>query len=228
MSEGSTAVHLTRASAPVWPKLLAPLLSLELGLAAGYLFTRTGALGARMALWFDLDQEQSIAAWFSSAQLLAIGAVLALTRPRGAVAGAPSRWFVRLLAAAFVFLSLDESIGVHEALSMFLRPRAPGLILGWMPVYLVGGALALAVTGPQLLRLWRGHPATSAMFAIGAAVFAGGGLVLELVGFALNASDLPLQILVEECAEMAGASIMLCAVLSFRARVMGSRPFEWG
>lgn len=181
-----------------------------------------------MGLWFDLDQEQSVGAWFSSAQLLAIGAVLALTPLPAAATGGPSRWFMRLLAAAFVFLSMDESIGVHEALSMFLRPRVPGLILGWMPVYLVGAVLALAVAGPQLLRLWRGHPAAAAMFAIGAAVFAGGGLMLELVGFALNASVLPLLIVIEECAEMAGASIMLCAVLDFRARMTRSRPFEWG
>lgn len=228
MREGSTAVHLTREAAPAWPRLLAPLLLLELGLVVGYLSTRTGALGEQLGLWFDLDREQSVGAWFSSAQLLAIGAVLALTPLPAAGAGAPARWFVRLLAAAFVFLSMDESIGVHEALSMFLRPRTPGLVLGWMPVYLVGAALALVVAGPQFLRLWRGYPAAAATFAIGAAVFAGGGLMLELVGFALNASVLPLQIVLEEYAEMAGASIMLCAVLDFRARMTRQRPFEWG
>lgn len=228
MSESSTAVHLTRDSAPAWPRLLAPLLLLELGLVVGYLFTRTGVLGEQMGLWFDLDREQSVGAWFSSAQLLAIAAVLALTPLPAVAPGAPSRWFMRLLSAAFVFLSMDESIGIHEAVSMFLRQRAPGLILGWMPVYLVGGALALALAGPQLLRLWRGHPVTSTMFAVGAAIFAAGGLMLELVGFALNSSVLPLQIVLEEAAEMVGASIMLCAVLDFRARMTRPRSFEWG
>lgn len=226
MGNGQSTVAAHPISA-AWPKLLAPLLAIELGLVAAYFLTRTHILGEQMALWFDLDREHSVGSWFSSGQLLATGAALALTPARPRTRGAPASWFLKLMAAGFAFLSLDETIGVHEAISTMVHRRVAELELGWMPLYLAVAAIGVAVCARQILDVWRRHPAPANLFLAGAVVFLGGGLILELAGSVLDAYASPAEIVFEEYAEMAGASLMLCAALCLRER-LGGPALRWG
>lgn len=219
---------MTRATPMARPALLAPLLVLELGFVAGYLLAQQHIFGNSVTMWLDLDGEQSFSAWFSSTQLLVTAAVLAFSASRTLIGDRGARWCLRLLALAFLFLSVDETVSIHEAISASLRGRGSIFALGWMPIYAAGGLLALFLTRRQLIGLWRVNPQAAAMFAMGVALFIGGGLVMELVGFELNAYAAPWQIVLEEYAEMAGGSVMLCAVLSFRRSLAGPLRLDWG
>ena len=72
---------------------------------------------------FDVNKEANLPAWFSSSVLLICALVLWSTaRVKSAVGDRFARhWWV--LAAAFLYLSLDELISLHEATSSIIRSR---------------------------------------------------------------------------------------------------------
>jgi hypothetical protein len=213
------ARYIPTTAAASWRRLLLFLVAAELLLVGAYLVTWTQVAGEQMAIWFDLDREPGLGAWFSSSQLLVIALVLGQAPSRPGRDAEPSLWFLRLLALGFLFLSMDEAIAIHEAISLIVRKRLPEVQLAWIPLY---GAVALVVTAAtafQMRRVWRTSRESALLSLLGGATYVTGAVVLEVVATVYRQQHLRWEIAAEEFAEMSGASLLLCGALSLTAKL---------
>jgi hypothetical protein len=166
----------------------------------------------------NLDAEGSLGAWFSASQLFLTGAVFgaaALFRPKNPV----GPFFLTVCALAFIFLSADEAVSIHEKITLLFRnveflPRFSGNHGIWIPLYLLAGLLFFTLTGRDWLRLWRTQRNSVAIFFLGLALFAFGAVVLEIVSYgalrdAANQRYYLYQVLLEEAFELAGVTTIL-------------------
>jgi hypothetical protein len=177
---------------------------------------------------FDLDREATVAAWLSSAQLLALGAVLLLVAWRSSPPPPVSRPFLGCLGLGFVLLSMDEAAAFHERLSEALQafgflPRFKDGHGLWIFVYAFCGIAFLLVARRAALAAWRAARAEALLFAGGIAVSILGAIGLEVVSYQfLRGAGAPLlyrtEVVAEEFLEMAGVSIMLYAALRLWSR----------
>jgi hypothetical protein len=171
---------------------------------------------------FDVDRENSIPTWFSSVQLFVIGLLLfAQSRRRGRLGP-----FLFFLGLGFVFLSADEAASIHERIIdsvkrlniqwlLFLTfngdPRA------WMVPYAVVGLVSGVLLRRYLWVLGRGFRRETALVVVGLAIFAAGGIGLELVSFTFMETPDPEPydwiVAGEEFLEMAGMSLVLYGVM---------------
>lgn len=172
---------------------------------------------------FDLGEERTLPALFSGVLLLADAAALTTVGAAARRAGAPAGPWLGL-AGVFVFLALDEWLGVHE---LATRPfRAVGLGTGafyfaWVVPY---GLLTLAV-GAAYLRFLLGVPSrTRSLFFASAGLYVGGALGCEMLGGLISEAGgrqgplFLIEELVEECLEMSGAALFLFALLDHLRR----------
>lgn len=165
---------------------------------------------------FDLGTESNVGTWLSGVVLLAGGLVAALLAHR---AGRDDRRGWAIIAAALVLCSVDEVGAVHEA---FSQDVSDGLDThgvfhyGWViPAIVVVVAVVIALA-PFVRRLPRdvGRP-----LALGAFVFVGGALGIEMLEGLLDESHDPASLgntLVrggQEIVELAGALLVLWALL---------------
>lgn len=168
----------------------------------------------------DLDREDSIATWFSSLQLAAVGVLFLILAAKQRQDGVP-RWFLGLGGLGFLFLSADEALMLHESITGALVkvdwvPRFSGDHGIWIFFYLgLGAALLLLMLRP-LLTLWRRHRHPFALMAAGAGIFLLGAVGLEIIGYEFLAGGPPLfyrfEVAAEEFLEMLGATAILCGV----------------
>jgi len=176
----------------------------------------------------DVDEEQAIGAWWGSA-LLFLGAVLATS----AAAASPSRTLRRGWWALSVFvllISLDETIALHEVVSQRLRARfdTSGVLHhAWVvPATLI--LVVLAVLAVPFVRALTAR--TRRLLLMAGGLFVGGGLGFEVVGgpFKNRYGEQGLPYMVpthlEEMLEMAGASVLVYALLTDRASAPPDAP----
>lgn len=204
--------------------LLAGLLVVEAGFVAAYLvdiaLDHPVKLVSRL---IDLDREATLPALFSAVQLLAIGAVFWRQGREAPPSARPARAFWLLAAGAFVFLSMDEALSIHERLTLAFKhvdwaPRFRGDHGVWIPIY---GAMASATAlllPSQLRALWKRGPREFLTMALGAAIFVAGGAGLEIVSYEYLREGAPRAwyfagVALEEFLEMAGASVILYGAL---------------
>ena len=169
-----------------------------------------------LAPLFDPSREANVPTWFSSALLL--GSAIALAQVRG-----PDRRWWLVLAAAFCLASLDETANLHELLSQQARRRLlqPGFGQLWV---LFVGPVALVFLAVYARFIRRQEKAVRHAFALGAALFVGGALgveVLEIVIERRGSSRMAvaLTLLAQEVMELTGAVVLLHASLTnLRAR----------
>jgi hypothetical protein len=185
--------------------------------------------GARKQLHslIDLDGEGNLPAWFSSFQLALIAIGFWTLAARFRATRRPSRRFIRMCGGLFLLLAIDETALLHERITKSLGSR----YVDWVPAYL-GAHVAetilctlilvacLAAAYPHLRGLWSMSPVASLLTAAGCVVYVTGAAVLETVGYKmLNAGVSPglyrAEVAAEEFFEMAGASLILYAVLLF-------------
>jgi hypothetical protein len=159
-----------------------------------------------LAPLFDPAREANVPTWFSASLLL--GSAIALAQARG-----PDRRWWLALAAAFALASLDEVANLHELLSRQARLRLvqPGFSPVWV---LFVGPPALAFVAVYARFLARRPPAVRRPFALGAALFLGGALGVEVVEIALErrgsgAVTVALTLLAQEVMELTGAVVLL-------------------
>lgn len=162
---------------------------------------------------FSLDREGNVPTWFSSL-LLASCALLAGLRSRSE----PWRGHWRVLAIAFLALSMDEAAAIHE---MSLKPiRAvfdPRSLLYYVWIVPAAGLLLAAV--PFFWSFLRAlAPSVRRRMVLGAAVLATGSLGVEAVTGLLMDRYGPglryeLTTIVEEGLEMLGMTLMLSGLL---------------
>jgi hypothetical protein len=207
--------------------LLATLVLVELGLVLLYLGERlVGSPFWILHRLLDLDGEQSLGAWFSTLQLFAVGAVvLAKARDPGSLARLGPA-FLYLVGLAFVFLSADEALSIHESITEGLKrvawlPRFEGGHGIWMPLYLAT-VVAFAVASRRRVQLlWREFRGAALFLFGGFALFLGGAAGVELIGYqfvwAQGSLALAVEVAVEEALEMAGISVVLVGALRLAA-----------
>ncbi len=161
-----------------------------------------------------VDYEGNLPTWWSAMTLLACGGVAAVL---GSRAGTARRdW--GLLAILFVAMAADEAASLHELLQPPLRAALDFPVWLRYPLILPGLVVA-AILVWRFGRFVRTLGATGRALARGALVFAVGALGLETVGgwFAPEAigpnATYAVVVTLEEACEMAGAAIVLVALL---------------
>ena len=167
---------------------------------------------------FDLDGEGTVPSLYAGLSLLLTAGLLAF-------AGIGERRFARpsapwtTLSAIFVYLALDEWLGLHEHLVEPMRElfHARGYFnFAWIIPF---GALT-ATLGvlyiPFLLRLPK---RTRNLFALAGAIFVGGAIGMEMIGGAFIEAGLPriyyaAEVVVEESMEMLGIALFIYAIIA--------------
>ena len=163
-----------------------------------------------------LTGEMNIAAWYSSLLLFVAALLLGVIalRERTRDGGSRSHWTV--LSAVFLFLSMDESVALHELTPTLLEKL--GLHAEWM-VFGAGFVAVLALyLLPWILSL---RPRTRVLVLVSAALFVGGALVLETAsGFVDRSAGLGSIASIslaacEEMLEMLGSCLFIYALLDY-------------
>ena len=172
-------------------------------------------------LLFDVNTEATVPTWYSAGLLLAVAAACGLLAVVATAVNdaAGRRWAV--LGLVFVGMSLDEAVALHERLgtgvtdTLGVEGTGP-LQHSWVVAGVVLAAALAVVTAraivslPRHRRLW---------VALGLGIYVGGALGLEAVsGVVLDTAGDGLEYAAvtwaEEGAEMVGALIACCALLS--------------
>jgi hypothetical protein len=215
-----------------WLRLAVPLLVVSAGVVLLSLAVTAAAWRLQVAApgsapiaalrWFDVNSERNVpTAW--SALLLLASAVTAATLAVRARGG--SGWL--LVAVTCAFLAVDESFELHERLGGLGATVADDrLYFAWV----VPGAALAAVVGLVLLRRLRSQPAeVRRRLVVAGAVYLAGALVLETVSgqvlraFGAGGRAYTVVTSVEEGLEMAGASLLLAALLAALAQAKPGR-----
>lgn len=162
---------------------------------------------------FDVDEEESIPTWFSSALLLLTSLVLFVTASlaRQSKDSHAAYWFG--LGLGFGFMSADEIAGFHETLNTVTE-------FSWA----LPGLLVATIVGVAYLRFLSSLPsATAIRFIMSGAVFVGGAVGVELAtepylyDDALDTMAYNLWTPVEEGMEIGGVIMFLSALFDYLA-----------
>ena len=199
----------------------ASLLAVELMLWWLHGATAPWASGHR---WFDLDAEGSVSAWFSSMQLFSVAGVAAYCALRER---RRSWWW---LSGLFLYISVDETAGFHEAIGEWLGRRiAPplfpqGNIKVWMLAFFPLIVFAVWYVAKFLSRDFRGKTGPRVLAWAGLAIWLE-ALVIE-TGWVFRQTPLPILVGWEEVLEMAGATCFLVAFLTHVVMIKEGRLGE--
>ncbi len=172
----------------------------------------------------SLSEEHNVPTWWSALLHLTSGLLLALVAREARRSGAPHprRW--TFLSLLFLYISLDETVMLHEGLNRVIQGGRGAFYFDWI-IPASGILLALGVVYlPFVLDLPR---RTRRDFVRAGAVFVGGALLMEVpLGLwtdANGSSNMGYVLIdaVEEVLEMIGASMFLVAVLRHLAGETG-------
>lgn len=157
---------------------------------------------------FDLDSEATIPAWYSSALLFCVSlcaAALYLIR-RESVPRPIIRLFWLVFAVAYLYMSIDETARIHEALEERLRVK-------WIYLYAPFATIFLIYCASYLTRI-ETNPKVRRWILGGVLVYGLGALGAEaLLYFFYSPSVEPLEVVIEESLEMIGTSMVLVGCL---------------
>lgn len=168
---------------------------------------------------FNLDNEGSLPAWFSSIQLFLIGLAF-LTKSRIIDKyHSPSPYFFLIMGLGFMFLSADEAVAIHEKITVILKnydamPRFRGNHGIWIFVYLSIAILLLVSHFKYVTTMWNSYRKETIILGIGMTGIICGGVILEIVSYQFLRTGLtPIgyatEVIAEEFLEMFGATIVL-------------------
>ena len=175
---------------------------------------------------FDLDTELNVPTWFSVLLLLLAAAALGYIGVRAKHEGDRFAGHWRGLAWIFLFMSLDETAGLH---GLMTRPVRQALHLGGALYYawVVPAIIALAVFGVVYLKfVWNLPRPTRGLMILSGAVYVAGALGGELVEGAHQAAhgiDLAFvwMTVAEEALEMSGVVLFIYTLLAYIAARWG-------
>lgn len=184
---------------------------------------------------FYVDSEDNIPSYFSAAQLLIAALLL------GAIAfikhrtRAPYRGRWMMLAFTFLYLSIDEAEGLHELMIEPMQQLLGSWATGFLYyAWVVPGAAVAAVLGLAYLKLlWEFPGRLRRLVVIGAVLFTGGSIGMELVGgwwFDRYGETLLYSVIVsvEEGAEMAGITVFIYGLLAYLGEITGELRLTFG
>lgn len=182
---------------------------------------------------FDLNREANIPTWFASLLLTLNAFILAIIAMRTKAQQGPyyTQWFV--LAAIFLYLSIDESALLHE---MTEKPVRRVLhVSGYLYfAWIIPAVCCLIVLGVYIRRFLFELPKnTRWLFLIGGAVFVSGAVGMEAIGSNIFSTTkgqktMAYNVLatVEEAFEMLGLLIFFYALLAYIADNMPEVVFS--
>jgi hypothetical protein len=176
-----------------------------------------GSALAGVAPLFSLSEEGNVPTWYASALLLTCSLVLLLIAGAATQARARHRGHWWFLALAFSYISLDETVTLHEHLNDWF-PRQGIFYFSWViPV-----GVALCVMALAYVPFLRGLPArTRRQFLVAGIIYVGGALLTELpLGYwtvRVGEDNLGYSLIdfVEETLELSGATLFLLALLEY-------------
>lgn len=186
---------------------------------------RFGGLDRTLRL-FELDEEANLPTWFSSITLFAaalisvvIGRLEHSRRPR-------ETRFWMILAAGFVYLSIDELAMLHDKFGGTLATVLGVRAHGWITyVWVVPALVAIAAVGLLLLGFVRRLPRRVQRLSVLAGIlYVGGAVGCEMISARLVAADgsraltsMPyfIEVLAEETLEMSGVALWIYAQLIY-------------
>ena len=179
-----------------------------------------GASSHTLTTLLDLGGEANLPTWYSSMQLFVVAMILSACVYVRWSESKTVPWVLVLLAGLFAALSLDEIAQIHEMIGFRTDVLLPGgdrrhSIFGqtgvWMFVLgipIFAGVLALVF---RLKKLLRGQGRIVRIFFAATVVYFGSALGLEALVNFIPAGGLAsaLQVCLEECGEMTGATLYL-------------------
>jgi hypothetical protein len=182
--------------------------------------------------WFNVDAEANIPSWFSCVLLFACAQVmwmLAQRRP-----GESRRWQLqeRVLAAVFIYLSIDELTSLHEQIEIPVR-NAFDLTGAFYFAWVVVAVPLVLIFALFMLGYLRALPrVTRRYFVVAGLLYVGGAAGLEMIGSLLWTSgsgegSVPyiLETIVEEGLEMCSLVLFIGAAhQQLRHRRAASAP----
>ncbi len=169
----------------------------------------------------SIDGENTIPAYFSTCLLLAAAALLGLIFLAKRKLSLPYQRYWLGLAIIFLYLSLDECIGLHEifiGIIQRLFNRNTGVfVLAWVIPF---GIFVLLFAMVYLRFLWHLPVKSRYLFVISGIIYISGTLGMEIIGgyyMQNNGWNLTLHFLltVEETLEMIGAITFIATLLDY-------------
>jgi hypothetical protein len=166
---------------------------------------------------FKVDRESSIPTYFSALMLLAAAAALAVVARRERGRPYAAHW--KGLAAIFLYLSVDEAVGIHE---LAIDPTRELLgVRGFLLfTWVVPAAALLVVFALAYWRFWRQLPGPLRRgLAAAGALYVGSAVGIEMIGARLHDSFGQMDVryalvaLAEEAGEMFAVVLLLRALL---------------
>ena len=171
--------------------------------------------------WTDLDDERSVASWFSSMQFLIPALLLTPVLLDAFRRREPYRWALLALALLFVVLSADEAIEFHEWVgyeSDILLPHDDRNLTVfhttgvWMFVVGIPFLVVAGVLLRQAHAAFRRVPGVMTRLVVGGAIWLSGALGLESLSNFIGPDDVWLnitEVFFEETLEMFGVTVMV-------------------
>lgn len=173
--------------------------------------------------WFDFNLENNVPTWFS-VLILAFAAILLLViYLHKKNIGSKDALYWLMLGFIFIFLSMDESVGVHEEVAEILRPKLgdnASSIFHW--AWVIPYGIAVIAFGLYFLRFVLSLPKqTRNLFILSGAMFLTGALGLEFiegylyVHYGLDHIYNRILYCIEELCEMGGVTLFIYALLNY-------------
>jgi hypothetical protein len=182
----------------------------------------------------NLDGENNIPSWYASSALLLCSGVLAFIGSLQRRHSQPDAGYWVILAAIFLYLSIDEAASIHETVIQGILWRLwPTLDTRGSLHYpwVLAGAVFVLFVGLILLRfLIRLPPRTRWGFVVSGVVFVSGALGVEVleanhdVRYGQQTFGFAMFVAVEEGMEMIGVLIFLHTLLAYIATYLSDTP----
>lgn len=205
--------------------MLQLLIALEICIVSLYLLDHHFHAFGKPHSIFDLDGEMTLPSWFSSAQLFSIGILFLLQNFRYPLPKNVSLKLLSFVGLGFIFLSLDETVMIHEKINWAFRhfdllprfKRGHGL---WISIYATAALTLLIMWRKKILDVWQFYPKQLVLFTLGFFIILTGAVGLEVIGYQyLRVGELRylyiFEVAIEELLEMMGASVMLYTAVLF-------------
>jgi hypothetical protein len=175
--------------------------------------------------WFDFNLESNVPTWFSLI-ILFFAALLFLViyiHKKHTLTKGAHYWLT--LCIIFIFLSVDESVGVHEEVAKIIRPSVSNDVSGFLYwAWVIPYGLFAISAAVYFMRFVLNLPVkTRNLFFLAGGLYVFGALILELPEghfykiYGLDHIYNRILYFIEELCEMGGVTILIYALLDYMA-----------
>jgi hypothetical protein len=208
------------------------LISVDIiGQVSKYFFGHGRLLG--FVTLFDLNREGNIPSWYSSVTLLLCAFLLANIAFIKKSFPYSAHW--KALSFLFVYMSIDESVALHERWNFFMQPFvSSGFLSGsgflYAPWIVPGFILVVVILIAYIKFLGHLPRRTKWLFLLAGTVYVGGAVGVELIeGYLLGDSGIEtfgyqMAVVLQEFSEMFGIIIFTYALLSYLEKILPNSP----